>query len=188
MNWVTLAWLISPAAQAGGRLELDLTQAGTTVDAKAYGKVNNNISYFARDIESYSQETGNTRFTVGTLSYNWNFGGSLLGGIMNTKPILGAQYSTRQGNTSYLAWTGATLEENPTLNQLLTVERTGDKGLTTGLELTAIFNQEGYLLSKERLRLGYTNEEGIGLGLAANLTQTKDTTTNELGIYLRATR
>ena len=188
INWVTLALLISPVAKAGARVELDLTQTGTTVDVKAYGAPNEHLGYFARDIESYSSETGSSRFTVGTLSYDWNFGGGLVTGIMNTKPILGAQYKTKVLGTNCLLWIAASLEKEPSLNQLVTLERTGDKGLTTGLEGSVSFNKEGYILSKERLRLGYTSEEGIGLGLAGNFTQTQDTSLNELGIYLRLTR
>jgi hypothetical protein len=185
---LTAALALSGAAQAqaGARLELDLTQNSTTIDAKAYGTLKGNLSYFARDIETFSPETGDSRFTLGTLNYNWNQGTALGAGMMNGNPTLTAQQSGKLGDTSYLIWTGATLT-NPSLNQVLALERTGDQGLTTGLELAATFTPQGYLLSKQRARLGYTNEEGLGLGLAANLTQTQDTTATDLGIYLRIT-
>ncbi len=187
-NWITLAWLFSQGAEAGVRVELDLTQNHTTIDAKAYGALKDKLGYYARDIETFSPETGDNRFTVATLNYNFNLGGSIIAGMQNQDPILGVQYSTRVGKTNFLALTNSTLNQEPTLSQLLNLERTGDKGLTTGIETTTIFNNGGYLLSKQRLRAGYTNKEGLGMGLAADLTQTLDTKTADLGIYLRATK
>jgi hypothetical protein len=175
-------------AQAGGRVELDVTNNETVVDTKIYGKLGEHLGYFARDFESYNPEEGASRITLGQLSYDLNFGGALIAGMSGTDPIVGMQYGREVLGTNCFIWGGSTLEKDPSFSGLLTLGRVGEKGLTLEAELVGVFSKEGYQLSKERLRLGYTNEEGVGVGLAGNLMQTRDSHEESFGIYLRLTQ
>ena len=125
---------------------------------------------------------------MGTLNYDLDFGGSVVAGMMNAKPIAGLQYSGKVLGTNYLIWGASTLEKEPSFSGLATLERIGEKGLTLGLETAVAFDLEGYQLSQEKLRLGYTTEEGVGVGLAGNFVQTKESLDETLGIYVRLTK